>query len=81
MSRELKFGARNSGRGLAPLYDSGTVNEDKATIGVPTPQLLREPDRTGCNRTMMYFQNASAYRNECAAAILQVQQKWNLRED
>lgn len=80
MTRELKSGEEIREEVARILHDCDTVREDRATIGVPLPMSLQEPDGTGCNWTIMSLQNARGYANEGAAAILQVQVKWNLKD-
>lgn len=79
MARDLKTAGQIRDEVSRLIHDSENVKQDEAEIGVPEPTPLQEPDGTGCNWTMMYFQNAAGYANEVANAVQQVMAKWNVK--
>lgn len=56
------------------------VVEEGVKIVVPRPQLLAEPDKTGCNWTMKHFGNAAGFDRDIAAVLQAVQREFNLAD-
>lgn len=56
------------------------VVEESVKIMVPRPQLLPEPDKTGCNWTMKHFGNAAGFDRDIAAVLQAVQREFNLAD-
>jgi hypothetical protein len=57
------------------------VVEEGVKIMVPRPQLLVEPDQTGCNWTMKHFGNAAGFERDIATVLKTVQREYQLADD
>lgn len=54
------------------------VVEDGVKIRVPRPQLLQEPDKTGCNWEMKHFANAFGFERDIESVLKAVRAEYNL---
>ncbi|GJH29303.1 hypothetical protein [Caballeronia novacaledonica] len=56
------------------------VIEDGVRIRVPRPQ-LQEPDKTGCNWTMINLGNAAGFERDIEGVLKVVRAEYNLRTE